>query len=229
MRISFWRYAAGVGTDPTYNAPILYVLYVAEVSLAISCVSLAALRPLVVKVTKGFNRLRGKPTSTNKSRSTDYELGANPGPAQSRTGDSRTTGNKGGFTTADQELVEWKSGVLDIEIPQFVQQACSCPCNGDAEPEIVVAHTSSCPRCPDPAWGTQPQALAPAPAPDHGITHHPLSCSSGETLGTTNTGSECQSGLSQRSCDALPSSDSTVNLTNADTNSTNDYISSSDP
>ena len=210
LRLSLWKYAAGVGSDPTYNAPILFVLYVAEVSLAISCVSAAALRPLVVKMTKKFNRLRGIPTSTNKSRSTGYVLGASPGLAQSRTGGSRTTGNKGVFSTVDHELKEWKGGVLDIERAQSIQQTCNCPC-GDVG---VVAHASSCPRS---VRGTQPQVPT---ATDHGIILS--SCSSGDTLRTTNIGSVCQGAHSRHPCDVLPLSESTVNLTNADTNSTTD-------
>ena len=210
LRLSLWRYAAGVGTDSTYNAPILFVLYVAEVSLAISCVSAAALRPLIVKMTKKFNRLRGKPTSTNKSRSTGYEFGASPGLAQSRTGGSRTTGNKGVFSTVDHELKEWRGGVLDVENSQFVQQTCSCPCDGVG----VVAHASSCPR---PVRGTQPEVPT---ATDHGTILS--SFSSGDTLRTTNIGSVCQGAHSRHPCDVLPSSESMVNLTNADTNSTTD-------
>lgn len=225
LRISFRKYMLGLGEDPTYNGPIFNVLLVAEVTLAISCVSVATFRPLVVKITKGFNRLRGKPISANKnSRTTDPEFGASLSPAGSKgygssTGGSRTTGNKGGFGHC-QELMEWKDDVSDIKssAPQFVQQTCSCHCrDGDVELGSVVAHAPSCPRGSHPTLGTQLQVPAPA-AIDHSTTHRSSNSSSRETLRSTNIGSPSWPPLH-----TLPSSESTAKLTNANISSTTDY------
>lgn len=227
LRISFWKYAADVDRDPTYNAPLLYILCIAEVSIAIGCVSVAALRPLVVKVTKGFNRLRGKPVSTNKSRFTNYNIRASPSLAKSKgygssTSGSKKTSNKDGFEEhmiADQELMEWEDNVLGTKRSQ--QQACSCTCrDGDIELGGIAAHTSSCASCPDLSQDTKPETPTLAPvATDHGTIHHPPRCSSGETLSTTSITSACQGAHSWPPCDAIISSESTVNLTNADSNS----------
>ena len=101
MRIALRKYLFGREADPTYSSPIFYTLFVAEVSLAMTCVSLAALRPLVVEITKEFRRIRGKPPSTNKDiGSAIPEFGASPGP-----------GHKGGIgvhTTITQKLEVWK-------------------------------------------------------------------------------------------------------------------------
>lgn len=229
LRISLRKYIMNMGGDPTYNAPICYLLYVTEVSVAISCVSAATLRPLVIKATKGFNRLRGKPTSTNQSRSTGYQFGASPGLAQSKgdgskTGGSRSTGNTREFgeqTTPGEELAEWKDNSFNTTISQFVQEIRGCP-HGDGDLELgsVVAHTSSSPRCPDLAQDTELQV----PAPTAVSTIHRLSSSSsGETLRTTNIGSAIHGVHSQPPCDAIPSSESTVNLMSTNSNSTIHY------
>ena len=204
LRISLRSYVVGLGTDPTYYAPITYVLLVAEVSLAISVVSLATFKPLVDKMTEGFNRLRGKILSTNNSTSTCFESGASPGLAQAeeygpRPGGSKTTGNESGFaehtdTTIDQERMEWNN-CSDIEgyRSQFVQETCSySSTSGSVELESIEAH--------DHALGTLPQVPSPAAI----ALHHSSSSSRG---------------------DPLPSSESTVNLTNVatDTNSTTAY------
>ena len=222
LRISFGKYATGLKGDPTYTSPIFIVLYTSEVSIAISCASLATLRPLVVQVTKKFNRLRGKPTSTNKSRSTGYEFGQRPTNPQSKgfgstIGGTRTTGNKGGFMTVDQELMEWKDNFSEIER----SQSCSCPRRGgDIEPGNMAA--SSCPRCHDPARRLQPLVPTPATTDNRNI-HRSSRSSSGDTLRTTNIGSTCQDAHSRPPCDALPSSESTVNLTDGNANSATGY------
>ena len=196
LRVSLWKYAATLGGDPTYNAPILYVLYISEVSLAINCVSVAALRPLVVKVTKGFNRLRGKPSTKNQSNSTGYGYRASPGPAQLKgfgSSGSRSIGNKDGFTTLDEELVEWRDVAFDITTP-------------------------------DPVLDTQPQVRTPTPTPTFGAFQHP-SGSSGEKLKTTNIDA-CQGAHSRPACDALSSPGGMVSLADANTtNSTTSYPS----
>ena len=201
LRISLRQHVVVLGGDPSYNAPILSVLTVAEVSLAISCASVVALRPLAVKITKGFNRLRGKPLSTNKSRSSGFGFGASQSLAQSRgygfRPGSRITLNKGGFeehTAAHHELMEWEDDALDINRrPQLAQQTCSCPCRGgdDAElRDIVQAHVSSCPMCPhDLIRGTQLQV----PAPISTTTRRASSPSIREALRVTNIGGRAHS------------------------------------
>lgn len=156
LRISLWRYAADVSNDPTYNAPILYVLYTSEVALAICCASVVALRPLVVKMTKAFDRLRGKAISPNKSKVIGYEFRESPDLARpkgygSGTG-SRVIGSKGGYATVDQELVKWKDVVLDVESPgpalgtqlQVPTAAHTRPhCNTRASSESMVSLTNA--------------------------------------------------------------------------------------
>ena len=216
LRISWRKYIVGLGADPTYNAPILIVLYVTEISLAICCVSVVTLRPLVVKITKGFNRLRGKPTSTNKSRTTGYGFGTGPSRSQPKGYESRPgTSHKGGFEehiTIGQELVEWKKD--------------DCPCKGfDVELGGIVAHTSLCPRHPDLSRGTRLQIPAPAAIPGtiYNTTHRSSGSSSTETLRITNIGSACRGAHLLPPCDALPSSESIVDLTNTNTNPTTHY------
>ena len=222
LRISLRKHISELGRDPSYNAGIFYVLYIVEPALAISCVSLATLRPLVVKITKGFNRLRGKPTSTSRSRPTGYEFGGSPGLNQSnghgsrqaRPGGPKAVRSKGGFgdpTIVGEELVEWKDDALDITRSQFVQQACGCPYKGEG------GHTSSCPKRLDPARGTHIQ-IPPPTATDLSTSYRSSSASSGETLRTTNPHHSAHSRPP-----VLPSSESTVNLTNADTNATTNW------
>ena len=235
LRISLREYVLGMGSDPTYSAPIVSVLMVAEVSLAISCVSVATLRPLLVKMTTTFNRLREKQTPTSESGTTAYEFEASQAPAQSKGygprpgGPRATTLNKDRVweqTIVGQELVEWKEDASDAKSTQFVQQTYICSCSeGDVELGGIVAHTSSCPRSYDSSSrGIQLQVPVPA-ATGHGTTHRSPSTSSRETLRTANIGSPCQSAHSQPPCDAIPFSESTVNLTNADTNTTIDQAS----
>ena len=159
LRISLRSYIVGLGTDPTYYAPISYVLLVTEVSLAISVVSLATFKPLVDKMSEGCNRLRGKLRSTNNGTSTCFESGASPGFVQAegygpRSGGSKTRGNESGHTdtTIDQERMEWNDDGLDIEKSQFVQQTGSYSSTSGSEGvglESIVAH--------DHALGTQLQ------------------------------------------------------------------------
>ena len=126
LRISFRKYVLVLGGDPSYNAPIIFVLYVTEGSLAISCVSVATLRPLVVEITKGFNRLRGKPSS-KKSRTSASGYEASPGLAQPggygpRSGATKATGNKGWFGVpdfVDEEMAKWKNGAVGIQRPEL--------------------------------------------------------------------------------------------------------------
>ena len=213
LRVSFRKYIFGLGADPTYNAPIINVLLVSEVSLAIGCVSVVTLQPLVAKVTEVFNRLRGKPTSTNTNGMAGVEVGVSPGLAQ-------LAGNKGGFgqrVAVNQELAEWKDDVTDNKLSQSVQQT---PLrDGEVELGSIVAHVLSNPRRPDPAHRINLHSSTLAATTDHGPIHRSLSSSSGETLGTTTIGSTYQGGTSRQPCDPLPSSESTINLTNADTNS----------
>ena len=227
LRISFRKYIVGLGDDPPYNGPILVVLYTAEMSLAMGCVSVATLRPLVVIMTNGFNRLRGKPALTNRTRTARFRFDTKPSFVrsighQSCPGGPRTAGSSGENTETTiivQELMEWQSDdVLDIEKPQLIQQACSCPyTGGDIELGGMVAHAHSCPQCPGASRGTQLQVPAPA------ATHHSSFHRSSSFSRTTNIGSAvttCRGAHSQPPCGALPASESTVNLTNADTNST---------
>ena len=212
LRVSLRQYVIAFKDDPSYNAPIFIVLYVSEISLAMTYVSLVTLRPLVVQITKGLNNLRGKPTSNDKS----YQSGESQTLAQldgngSRSGGSRTTGYKGGFrrnmnvdeerATVDQELEEWKDDVLDNQASQFAHQSCSCPCRGDViELGSVVAHASPCPR-------SQIQVPTPA-ATTHGTTHRLNCSSSGGTLRTNSTtiASAYQYAHLRPPCDGLPSS-----------------------
>ena len=199
LRISLRKYVFGLGSDPSYSAPIFYVLYLTEVSLAIGCASVVTLRPLVVKITKVFNKLRGNPPPTNTPPTTGNLFRVSPGPAQipqpsgyeTRPSGPRATGNKGGFkelTIAGHELVEWKNNVVGSNRSQFFQQPCSCPrWDSDVEMRSIVVHTLSCPRYSDPAWGTPLQGT-PVPVPattDHGVTHYSSSSSGGDTLRTT--------------------------------------------
>lgn len=222
LRLSFWRSALGFSQDPTYSSPIFVVLYVTEVSLAMTCVSVAALRPLAVKITEKFNRLRGKTTTTT---STDKSKTARTGSTfsqlkESGTSGSKTMGSREELTTVDQELMEWKDGDLGIARSQFVGQTCNCLSKSGGDIELG----DSCPRCLSPVRGTQLQFPAPT-AINHGTVHRSSSSSSGtgETLRRANIGSACQSAQSRSTCDAIPPSESTVNLTNPDTSSTTDY------
>ena len=223
LRIAWRKYVADLGNDPTYNGPILVVLYTTEVSLAITCVSLVTLRPLVVKVTKGFNRLRGKQsTSSNQSKSTSYRY-ATPqakkfefGSSGSRTTD--TTGGVGTYTAVGEELRVLKDHGL------VVQHICGCTSeDSDVESGSVVAPPSSCPRCLGSAVGTQLQVPALA-ATGHPTTRDTTysttkSRSSRETFGTTKMGGTSQ-GTYRPPFDSLPPSESTVNLTTVNTNPT---------
>ena len=235
LRLAFWKIATGLRGDLTYNGPILILLYVIEITLAMGCVSVATYRPLVVQMTKGFNRMRGKPTSTNKSRTSGYVYENSQKNAQgrgygSRTTGSRTTGNKGGFeenttlTAVDLELAEWKDNAVNVKESQVTQQACSCSIrDGDIEHGSMVSHASSCPRCSDPAFGTQLQVPTPAAATSHGTTDHSSSLHGRPNLGAANITNTYLGLHSQPSHQALHSSESTVNLTattNADINST---------
>ena len=219
LRISFKKHVEGLGSDPGYTGPIFIVLYVTEITLAMGCVSVATYRPLVVKLTKAFNQLRGKPESTNNSQVAGFQFEASPSFVQSKSNQSRTSGsrtvvNNGGFGENIQELMEWKE-VLDFEQSQFAHRACGCPYRDgcvDVELGNVISHASSCPRGPDPSLGTQIQVPAPA------ATH--VSSSSSRTFRTINTKSACQGAHSRPSCDTPPSSESTVNLTIIDTKST---------
>ena len=164
LRITFWRYAVDLASDPPYNGPILTLLGVVESSLAISCVSLATLRPLVVKITKWFNRLRGQP-SNKTSGPTSFQSDETPNLPHLGASGSRKTGNKGGFeehktlTTVDQELMEWEENVLDIKEPQAVRSYSSM--DDDVELGSVVSQASSCPKSPNPATDTQIQVPLP--------------------------------------------------------------------
>ena len=225
LRVSLVKHLTDLGADPTYRGVILDVLYIVEPAVAISCASLATLRPLVVKVTKGFNRLRGKPTSTDTGMPTGSEFEESPDHNQpipngyesrrTRRGGSKSAGSKGGSgdtTTAGEELMEWRDDVSDIGRSRFVQQTCGCSYRDGG------AHTSSC-SCTarlDAAPGAHIQGSAPTPT-EPGNTYRSSSASSGETLGTTNPhhGGHSRPPL-------LPASESTVNLTNADSNTTTD-------
>lgn len=200
LRIALRKYVSGLASDPTYNAPIINLLYVSEVALAISCVSAATLRPLIVKMSKWFNRVRGKPPSS-KRRSHDCEFGGSPGFSyEPSTSGPRPTGNsgKGGFeedtTIVEQDATEWKDDVSGIGKPQCVQIA--------------------------PTRGTQSQIPAPTTIGhatiDHCTTYRSSNSSSGETLRLSNTGQ----GTTSR--DTLPSTESTTHLTNTKTNTTID-------
>ena len=181
LRISFRKYLAGLGSDPTYNGPIFMVLYVIEISLAISCVSVATFRPLVIMITKRFKKLWGIPTSTTEIETTVYRMGASPLRVQPKALGDRTgtSGNKGGFaehTTVDPELVEYVA--LDTKRSQFVQETGGCSCRaGDAElgDTIADASSSSSLTSPDPAQVTQLQLPAPAAISDHSSPHCPTS------------------------------------------------------
>ena len=216
LRIAFRKYIMGLGADPTFYAPIFNVLLISEVSLAISCVSLATLRPLAAKMIKWFNRLRGKPTSTTKGTTSNSKFGASPSPAQSDAYGSRTfgskPGNKGSF--GGQELLEWKDDVLDNEEPQFSQQPFHGPgSDGDVELGSIVAHATSCPRYPE-------SSHISTSAANHDTTRRSLSSLSEETFITTALGSAGPIALPQHPCDRLHSSESTIHLTNGDTDTT---------
>lgn len=172
------RYLLGrLASDAVYNTPIFYVLFVAEISLAIGCVSVATFAPLVVRITKAVNRLKGKSTSTTKSKVTGGNgVGAGPTPAQSkgyerRIGSLRTRGIKSWFgedtTIDDQDQMELKGDASDIEKSGLFQQTCSDPCgSGGVEP--------SCSRCLNHARGTQlqvPPPTAPSSAMAISIAH----------------------------------------------------------
>ena len=193
LRISLRKYVAGISSDPTYNAPIINLLYVSEVSLAICCVSVATLRPLIVKMTKKINKLRGKPTSTNKSRSSGYGFGGSQ-QSGSRPGG---TGNKGRFgeIIVEQELSQWTEDASNIERSQSMQK------------------TST--------RGGQLQVPVPAVI-NHNTTHCSSSASSGETLRVNTAGSH-QGAHSQPHCDAQSSTESTANLTSTGSNAIADY------
>ena len=229
LRISLRKYAGDLAHDPTYNAPIINLFTMAEVSIAISCVSLVTLGPLVAQVTKGFNSLRGKPTASSGHDSGESQTLAQY-QSESKEGSGsglrspRTTLKRGQFgehTIVGQELKEWKDDTSNVKCSQFVQRACSCPCRGDdVELGGIVAHAPSCPRFPNSARGTQLQVPTPATIIDHGTIHRSSCSSSGETLRTADIGSPRQGTHSQPHCDTQYSSESTVNLTNADTNTT---------
>lgn len=230
LRISFRGYVEGMGADPTYNAPIFIVLYVTEISLAIICVSVVTFQPLGAKMSKGFNRLKGKPTSTNTSATSANQFGASPGGAQPEGYGFSTRGPKTrgrgaefeGQMTVGHELVEYKDDVLDIEPAHFALKTCGCKYgDGDVEFGGIRVHASLCPACPDPPRGTQIQDPAPATT-GCSATHDSPRHFSGETIRTTNLGSALFQS-SQPTCDTLLSPESPVSLTNTNTNSLTDY------
>ena len=223
LRIAWRGYVVDMGSDTSYNGPIVIVLYTTEITLAIACVSLVTLRPLVVKITKGFNRLRGKQsTSSSRSRSSGHQFGATPqptkfefGPSGSRT--TNTTGRVGTYTAVGEQLMVLKDHGTVIQNSQLVQHTCGCPCEDeDVEFGSVVAPTSPCPRCLGPVPDTKLQVPALA------ATGHPStkSRSSRQTQRTTAIGGTSQSIAYRPPIDALPSSESMVNLTNINTNPT---------
>ena len=208
LRIVFRKYVTDLAADPTYTSPIILVLFVSEISLAMSCVSLATLQPLVAQIMEWFNRLRGKPTSTTEGRTLDLKFGTGSSFVQSKESGPNAYGSnlgiKGRFGI--QELAEWKDDDMNTERTQFSQQGCHCPCKGgDVELGITAAHASPCPRCPDPA-----HLQVSTSAANNGVTHRSSSCFS-----KTTTGSAPQGPNSQLPCEA---SESTTGLTNADTN-----------
>ena len=246
LRISCWRFAVDANSDPAYNTPILTLLGVIEVCLAMSCVSLVTLRPLVAEVTKWFNRLKGIPTSTKDSSQPDYknskpldcEFEKSQGLPHYGTGGFRTTGNKGGFgdTAVGPELAEWEDNGLEIKEPRAVQQACSCSrMDGDAELRNIVPHASPCPIHPNPAGGTQFQVSALVTM-SQSTTGRLSNSSDGETHKTATTATTIGACLSKHTwppCDTRLSSESTISLTSAvtneaDTNEADTKLSSKD-
>ena len=230
LRISCWRFAVDANSDPAYNTPILTLLGVIEACLAMSCVSLVTFRPLVVEMTKWFNRLRG---TTDNNKSDDCQFEKSPNLPQYGTGGFRTTGNKGGFgdTTVCQELTEWKDNGLVISEPRAVQQACSCSrMGGDVEPRHIVSHVPSCPIHPNPAGGTQFQAPTLV-AMSQSTTGRSSNSSDGETRKPANTATTiraCLGNHSWPSCDTRLSSESTISLTSALTIEADTQLSSKD-
>ena len=242
LRIPLAKQLLGLGgVDGTYYTPIFFLLYVAEISLAIGCVSVVTLRRLVVKIANGLNTLgkitrhvfRASPAIAQPKGYRSKTTSGSSGTGESRTGGYSATGNESGCgedTTVNLELVEWKGDALNIKRPQFIQQACDDPCGGgDIELGSRVAQCTSpsCPRCqgysPSPIPGTHIQVPAPAATGTGlGTSHRLSSPSTGETLGTTSIDSASQGAYLQPSCsacDALPSSESTVNLMGTNTNS----------
>ena len=225
LRIAWRKYITNLGSDPTYNAPVLIVLYTTEISLAITCVSLVTLRPLLVKIAKGLNWLRTK-KSTFSGQSIP-RFGAIPQPNGFEFGSngSKTTDTTGGFgtyTAVGEELMVLKDHGLVIQNSQIVQHICGCPCeDGDLESGSVVAPASPCPRCLGPAPDTQIQVPALAatgyPTTRNTTYSNTKSRSSRETLRTTNIGGTSQ-GTYHPPSDAPPSSESMVNLTKINTN-----------
>ena len=225
LRIAWRKYITNLGSDPTYNAPILIVLYTTEISLAITCVSLVTLRPLIVQITKGFNWLRTKRSAcSTQSRprfgatpqSRGFEFGSNG----SKTTD--TTGGSGTYTAVGEEMMVLKDHGLIIQNSQLAQHICGCPCeDGDVESGSLVAPASRCPRCLGPAPDTQLQVpvLAATGYPTTRNTTYSTtkSHSSRETLEMTNIGGTSQ-GIYRPPLDAPHSSESMVNLTKVNTN-----------
>ena len=220
LRIAWRKYITNLGTDPTYNAPILIVLYTTEISLAITCVSLVTLRPLVVNITKAFNGLRTKKsTSSSQSKTTGYRFGATPQPRGIEFGSNGskttdTTGRFGTYTAVGEELMVLKDHGLVIQNSQLAQHIYGCPCeDGDVESRGVVAPASPCPRCLGPVLDTKLQV------PTLAATSYPTtkSRSCRETLRMTNIGGTSQ-GAYRPPFDAPTSSESMVNLTTIDTN-----------
>ena len=196
LRLSCWRFAVDSNYDPAYNTPILTLFGVIEVCVAMSCVSLVTLRPLVVGMTKWFNRLRGIPTSTLNSKSLPTSTGNSkslgcqseqgPNLPQYGTGGFRTTGNKGRFggKTVGLKPTEWEDNGLEIK-PQAVQQACS-------------------------------QVQVPSPvAMSRSTTSRSSSSSDGETHKPANTATTIRACLDKHSwppCDTRVSSESTTSF-----------------